>query len=690
MRRSVVTIPLVLAAAVATSCSDSTAPNQRPVATISAPSTGTEAFAGDPVTFQGSATDAESGSLTGSALLWQSDLDGVLGSGERLTRSDLSTGTHRITLSATDPAGGSGTASISISIVENQPPTATIATPADGAQFLALEQVDFAGSATDFEDGTVTGSELAWTSDVDGDLGTGTETSASDLSVGLHQITLTARDSRGLVGTAFVGIEILANEVPSVTISQPPDAAEFSESETIMFEGAATDSEDGTLTGSSLVWNSSLDGEIGTGISFSSSSLTVGDHAITLTATDAQGQEGSATVSIRVTSPTGISPVASFTSSCNGLTCDFTDASTDADGTVVSWSWDFGAEQTSSEQNPQHLFATGGPHTVTLVVQDDAGNDSDPSVEDLNLTTPVQAGFQIEIRESPGSVVNSTQRAAIDAAVARWQEVITVDLPEEQLVLPANACGVPQPALDEVMDDLVIYLSFTEIDGPGQILGSAGPCWIRDGSFLPALGIMRFDVDDLDRLATLGWLKDVLLHEMGHVLGFGTLWSRNLGGGLVIFDFLNDPTEPASPTAPDSVPSNDTYFDGPFAVAAFDDISDPDYTAGAKVPVENDNQTPDPVWGSGSLNGHWREGVFGSELMTPGIGSASNPMSLVTVESLRDMGYGVDAASADPFPLTFNLLSDIPGPPIVDLNDDLWRGPMFIGDRLGSMRSIVR
>jgi PKD repeat protein len=670
-------------------CSDSTAPNQRPIATISAPASGSQAFARDPVTFQGSATDAESGSLTGSALLWQSDLDGVLGSGGSVTRSDLSTGTHQITLAATDPSGGNGTASISISIVENQPPTATIETPADGAQFLALEQVDFAGSATDFEDGTVARSELAWTSDVDGELGTGTETSASDLSVGLHQITLTARDSRGLAGTASVGIEILANEAPSVTISQPPDAAEFSDSETITFEGTATDSEDGTLTGNALVWSSSIDGEIGSGDSISSSSLTVGDHAITLTATDAQGQEGSVTVSIRVTSPTGISPVASFTSSCIGLTCDFTDASTDADGTIVSWSWDFGDGETSSEQNPQHLFATGGPHTVALVVQDDAGNDSDSSVEGLNLTTPVQTGFQIEIRESPGSTANAIQRVAIDAAVARWQEVITGDLPEEHLTIPANACGVPHPALDEVVDELVIYLSFTEIDGPGQIVGSAGPCWIRDGSYLPALGIMRFDVADLDGLAAKGWLEPVLLHEMGHVLGFGTLWSADLGG-LVIFDFLNDPTEPADPTKPDSVPSNDTHFDGPFAVAAFDDISEPDYTAGAKVPVENDNQTPAPVWGGGSLNGHWREGIFGSELMTPGIASASNPMSRVTVESLRDMGYVVDSGAADPFPLGFNLLSDFPGSPRLDLTDDLWRGPIYVGDRVGNIRRVLR
>jgi hypothetical protein len=231
------------------------------------------------------------------------------------------------------------------------------------------------------------------------------------------------------------------------------------------------------------------------------------------------------------------------------------------------------------------------------------------------------------------------------------------------------------------VDDVVIYLSFTEIDGPGQILGSAGPCWIRDSGYLPVLGIMRFDSADLAELETAGLLQDVILHEMGHVLGFGTLWSLTLGA-VTIFDFLNDPTDPASPTAPDSVPSKDTHFDGPFAIFAFDDVSDPDYVAGAKVPVENDNQTPEPVFGEGSLNGHWREAIFANELMTPAIGFGASPISLVTVESLRDMGYEVNAAAVDPYGLDFNLLSD-QAAPILDLRDDVWRGPIMVGDRSG-------
>lgn len=61
-------------------------------------------------------------------------------------------------------------------------------------------------------------------------------------------------------------------------------------------------------------------------------------------------------------------PAASFTSSCTDLSCSFADASTDTDGSVTSWSWDFGDEATSTAQNPSHTYAAGGTYTVTLTM----------------------------------------------------------------------------------------------------------------------------------------------------------------------------------------------------------------------------------------------------------------------------------------------------------------------------------
>lgn len=64
-------------------------------------------------------------------------------------------------------------------------------------------------------------------------------------------------------------------------------------------------------------------------------------------------------------------PVADFTYTASDLTVTFTDQSSDSDGSVVGWSWDFGDGGTSTAQNPSHSYATGGTYTVSLTVTDD-------------------------------------------------------------------------------------------------------------------------------------------------------------------------------------------------------------------------------------------------------------------------------------------------------------------------------
>ena len=71
--------------------------------------------------------------------------------------------------------------------------------------------------------------------------------------------------------------------------------------------------------------------------------------------------------------PTNVRPTAAFTSACDALTCVFTDASTDSDGSVVGRSWAFGDGGTSTAANPSHTYAAGGTYAVALTVTDDDG-----------------------------------------------------------------------------------------------------------------------------------------------------------------------------------------------------------------------------------------------------------------------------------------------------------------------------
>src|SRR5690606_4810531 len=78
------------------------------------------------------------------------------------------------------------------------------------------------------------------------------------------------------------------------------------------------------------------------------------------------------------------------------------------------------------------------------------------------------------------------QYDAFQAARQRWEQIITGDLPPVQVNVPADVCKdsegevlVNTPALNEIIDDLVVFVQTDSIDGEGSVLGAAGPCFIR-------------------------------------------------------------------------------------------------------------------------------------------------------------------------------------------------------------------
>jgi hypothetical protein len=180
--------------------------------------------------------------------------------------------------------------------------------------------------------------------------------------------------------------------------------------------------------------------------------------------------------------------------------------------------------------------------------------------------------------------------------------------------------------MPEFVDDLVIFVSVQPIDGPSGVLGAAAPCLIRSENALPFAGIMQFDEADLVDFAEGGRLEEIVLHEMGHVLGIGSLWQE--------LELLQDPARDDSGQA-------DTAFGGELAIEQFDLVGGTSYE-GPKVPVEN-------MGGDGVANGHWRESVFGNELMTPFLSYEPGLLSRITIASLEDLGYEVVYSGADEY-----------------------------------------
>lgn len=226
----------------------------------------------------------------------------------------------------------------------------------------------------------------------------------------------------------------------------------------------------------------------------------------------------------------------------------------------------------------------------------------------VNLAAPPPVSeYQIVVRFTDSSL-SPSQQAIFSEAAARWSEIIIGDLPDVNTSIGR-------------VDDVVIDATAPYIDGSGGILGSAGPREVRSGSYLPAYGVMRFDSADVNRMEELGTLLSVILHEMGHVIGIGTIWSYK---GLLSGGGTSDPV-----------------FTGSNARAAYGDLLG---TGPTNVPVEN-------TGGSGTRDSHWREVTFANELMTGFLSGSTNPISSVTVASLADLGYVVNPAAADPYTL---------------------------------------
>ncbi len=274
--------------------------NTAPTANITAPANGSTSIVGSSVSFAGTATDTEDGTISGS-LSWSSSIDGAIGSGASFATTGLSLGTHTITASVTDSGGLSDSDSISITVnpVPNTAPTATITAPANGSTFTQGASVSFSGTATDTEDGTISGS-LSWSSSIDGAIGNGASFSTSGLSLGTHTITASVTDSGGLSDSDSISVTIdaLPNTAPTVTITGPANGTTVIEGSSLTFTGTASDTEDGSLT-SSISWSSSISGALGTGGSVAAT-LAVGTHTITASVTDSGGLSDSDSISVTV------------------------------------------------------------------------------------------------------------------------------------------------------------------------------------------------------------------------------------------------------------------------------------------------------------------------------------------------------------------------------------------------------
>jgi len=172
---------------------------------------------------------------------------------------------------------------------------------------------------------------------------------------------------------------IIKNGSFTIGGNRPPEAsftfspAEPTTRDTVQFTDQSTDP-DGEVV--SWEWDFG-DGTTSTERNPSHQYKTPGTFTVSLTVTDDEGAEDSFSREITVSQPPGEPPQAGFTFSpaepTTRDTVQFTDQSSDPDGEIVGWLWDFGDGIGSESRNPIHKYSVIGTYTVTLVVTDNDG-----------------------------------------------------------------------------------------------------------------------------------------------------------------------------------------------------------------------------------------------------------------------------------------------------------------------------
>jgi hypothetical protein len=540
-------------AALAVGCSgESTAAVQhfRPVAKIIAPSADTVAIRqGEFVAFDGTCTDPD-----GDAITHEWEFPGGIPEASAVAHPGVvvfdAPGTFAVSYVCRDALDTSLAVQRTVVVAANQPPVAVIVSPAaDPAEALSGAALVFQGSCVDPEGGRVT---HAWTFH-GGTPAASTAQNAGSVvfsNAGKYQATYACTDAHGATTAVSREIHVALAIVPVALrlAVDPPGVADLGvaldpapEVRVVGSAGAdfaragiaisvALTGGSGSLTGATTRFTDAQGAARFDALAFSGSSA--GTRTLEFTSPglagtssfaievraglpaemnaisplDQAGRTGEAVAdppAVRLRDAFG-NPVAgasvTFTVTAGDGTIAGSPAITGTDGVARLGSWVLGTP------GPQAVEATAtGPSAVTFTATArTAAETYDVTIWEL---TPLTSG----------------QRAAFQAARGRIERVVAADVANAYVnVAPMETCG--NTAISGVVDDLLILVSVEYIDGYGGVLGRAGPCLIRTTGSLPVVGIMRFDSADLAQMEADGQLGSVILHEMMHVLGFGTMW----------------------------------------------------------------------------------------------------------------------------------------------------------------------
>ncbi|WP_349309732.1 PKD domain-containing protein [Microbacterium sp. MM2322] len=228
----------------------------------------------------------------------------------------------------------------------------------------SLDHLDasFQGSASSDPDGTIV--SYAWEFG-DGATSTAVNPTHRYASSGDYTVKLTVTDDDGASNTAQVPVSVVANVSPTAQAGWSAvglDAA---------FTSSGSTDSDGSIA--AFAWNFG-DGQTASTPSPSHRYAEAGSYTVTLTVTDDDGATATRSLDVVVAAPTNAAPTAAFTPTVTGMSVSVTGAaSSDTDGTIASYAWNFGDGGTATGATATHAYTEAGEYTITLTVTDDDG-----------------------------------------------------------------------------------------------------------------------------------------------------------------------------------------------------------------------------------------------------------------------------------------------------------------------------
>jgi PKD repeat protein len=294
--------------------------------------------------------------------------DGHSDSGETVSHRYQDAGTFAVVLVVQDNSGNRGTATQTVGVTEGSSPSASfVYSPANPAE---NETIYFNASQSNDPDGTI--ESFDWDFG-DGTTGKGETVTHKYGSSGSYTVLLKVTDDDGNIDTASQTVSVGDNQSPVASFFYTPSNPVVNQ--VIQFNATESHDPDGTIVSYQWDFGDGTPGAVGVLVDHHFSSK--GTYTVYLRVTDNNGNTDSASQTITVSD--NQSPTASFVySPTNPVVGDRVhfnaSESTDPDGTITSWDWDFGDGKHGSGEEVNHTYTDAGTYTVVLEVTDDSEN----------------------------------------------------------------------------------------------------------------------------------------------------------------------------------------------------------------------------------------------------------------------------------------------------------------------------